>query len=270
MKNLPIIRIIILLIIFSPSIRIFSQESALKRLDNSPRHQEWVDIKQGERVVKAFIVYPQVNNKTLAVLLIHENRGLTDWVRSMADEVAEQGYIAIAPDLLSGMAPDGGKTSDFKDTDAAREAIYKLPASQVDNDLQTVADYALKLDACNGKLVVAGFCWGGGQTFALAMQRPDLKAAFVFYGAAPDSVQLKYIKCPVYGFYGEDDARITSTVPAVTRQMKTDGKIYEPVIYEGAGHAFMRLGEEAAPGKANRVARDKAFERWMGILKDIK
>src|SRR5262245_57828300 len=162
------------------------QEGNTSRLEKSPRHQEWVVVKSGERSVHAFVVYPEKKEKAAAVVVIHENRGLTDWVRGVADQLAEAGYIAIAPDLLSGMAPGGGKTSDFATSDAAREAIYALPEAQVTSDLTAVAAYVRALPACNGKVAVAGFCWGGGQSFRFATAEPKLAAAFVFYGTAPD------------------------------------------------------------------------------------
>ncbi len=135
-----------------------AQEHVLKRLNESPRHHEWVTIKHGERVMHPFVVYPEVKDRATAVLVIHENRGLTDWVRGVTDQLAEDGYIAIAPDLLSGMGPGGGKTSDFPDSNAARDALYKLSPEQVTEDLNASFDYVSKLPACNGKVAVAGFC----------------------------------------------------------------------------------------------------------------
>src|SRR5688572_28918436 len=139
-----------------------AQDYVLQRLEKSPRHHEWVAIKNGERSVHTFVVYPQSKDKATAVIVIHENKGLTDWVRSVADQLAEAGYIALAPDLLSGTGPNGGKTSDFATADAARDAIYKLEQSQVTADLDALASYAKKLPAANGKVAVGGFCWGGG------------------------------------------------------------------------------------------------------------
>ncbi len=247
-----------------------AQDFAMQRLEKSPRHQEWVAVKHGERTVHAFLVFPEVKNKVLAVVVIHENRGLTDWVRSVADQLAEAGYIAIAPDLLSGMAPEGGKTSDFPSGDAAREAISNLPPDQVTADLNAVADYAAKLPACNGKVAVAGFCWGGRQSFRFATNRSDLKAAFVFYGTGPESKDdFAKIKCPVYGFYGGNDARVNATIPQSAEFMKAAGKSYEPVTYEGAGHGFMRAGEEPNAAAANKQARDQAWRRWHELLKKI-
>lgn len=240
------------------------------RLNTSPRHNEWVTVKSGDRSVHAFVVYPQIKEKATAVLVIHENRGLTDWVRSLADQLAEAGYIAVAPDLLSGAGPNGGKTSDFATQDAATQAIYKLAPDQVTSDLDAVADYAIKLPAANGKLAVAGYCWGGAQSFRFATHRASLSAAFVFYGTPPEKKEdLAKIACPVYGFYGGNDARIGATVPGATDSMKEAGKKYEPVTYDGAGHGFMRSGEDGTGTEADRKARDAAWERWRGILKGI-
>jgi len=236
-------------------------------LEKSPRHQEWVAVKQGERVVHNFLVFPEVKDKVTAVVVIHENRGLTDWVRSVADQLAEAGYIAIAPDLLSGMAPSDGKTSDFPDGDAVREAISKLPQEQVTADLNAVADYVAKLSAANGKVAVAGFCWGGRQSFAFATNRANLTAAFVFYGTGADSSDIARIKCPVYGFYGGNDARVNATLPKTTELMKQAKKSFEPIIYEGAGHGFMRAGEEPNADAVNKKAREEAWKRWKTLLK---
>ncbi len=247
-----------------------AQDWAKQRVDHSPRHQEWVMVKNGNRAVHAIVVYPQVKAKALAVVVIHENRGLSDWVRSAADQLAEAGYIAIAPDLLSGMAPNGGGTNDFADMAAIGKAFAALPPEQITADLNAVADYVSKLPAANGKVAVAGFCWGGGQAFRFATNRPDLVAAFVFYGPPPDKDAVAKINCPVYGFYGGEDARVTSTVPKTTDWMKDAGKTYEPVTYEGAAHAFMRLGEDPADTNAsNKKAREEAWSRWKSLLKKI-
>ena len=237
-----------------------------ERLEKSPRHHEWVDVKSGERTVSCFISYPEVKGKAGAVLVIHENKGLNDWARAMTDEFAEAGYIAIAPDLLSGAGPGGGKTDSFTSTDAATQVLYKLDAVQVTADLGAAADYATKLDSCSGKLSVAGFCWGGGQSFSFATARKGLKAAFVFYGTAPKDEALAKIECPVYGFYGESDSRITASVAATAETMKKQGKIFEPVTYAGAGHGFMRAGEALDASAENKKARDEAWVRLKKVL----
>jgi carboxymethylenebutenolidase len=244
-----------------------AQDWVKQSLEKSPRHHEWVAVKHGNRTVHSFLVYPEVKSKAAAVVVIHENQGLTDWVRSVADQLAAAGYIAIAPDLLSGMAPGGGKTSDFPEGGAAREAIYKLQPDVVTADLNAVTDYVRKLPAASGKVAVAGFCWGGAQTFRFATNRPDIAAAFVFYGTGPDSVD--GLKAPVYGFYGGNDARVNATIPKSTELMKTAGKKYEPVIYEGAGHGFMRSGEDPNGSAENKKARAEAWERWRELLKKM-
>jgi carboxymethylenebutenolidase len=260
----------LLMIMLTISSLALAQESAKQRLEKSPRHQEWVAIKNGDRTVHAYLVYPETKSKATAIVVIHENRGLNDWVRSVADQLAEEGFIAIAPDLLSGMAPGGGKTSDFPDLDAARAAISKLPPDQVTSDLNAVADHVIKLPASNKKVAVGGFCWGGSQTFRFATSRPDLKAAFVFYGTAPDNKDaLAKIKSPVYGFYGGSDARVNATIPKTAELMKEADKKFEPVTYEGAGHGFMRAGEEPDATEANKRARAEAWMRWKGLLKKI-
>jgi carboxymethylenebutenolidase len=253
---------------------VLTQDWAKARLEKSPRHQEWVEVKNGSRTVKAFVVYPEVKGKATAVVVIHEIFGLSDWVRTVADQLAEAGYIAIAPDLLSGMGPQGGGSSEFPDRGAVTQAVGKLPPDQVTADLNAVADYVAKLPAANGKVAVGGFCWGGSQTFRFATNRPSLVAAFVFYGTGPDSKEaIAKIKAPVYGFYGGNDARVTATVPKSVDLMKEAGKTYDPVIYEGAGHGFMRSGEDPtatdANKDANKKAHDEAWARWKGLLKKL-
>lgn len=244
-----------------------AQEWALNRLEQSPRHLEWVEIQHGDRSLNAFVAYPEVKDKATAVVVIHEIFGLTDWVRGVADQLAEAGFIAIAPDLLSGAAPDGGGTSELGTGDAVRRAISSLPPDQITADLTAVAKYVAGLPACNGRVAVGGFCWGGTQTFRYATNNPDIKAAFVFYGSGPDQPgEIARIACPVYGFYGGNDARVNASVPPSTELMKQAGKRYEPVIYEGAGHGFMRAGEAPDASQPNQKAREQAWERWKKLL----
>lgn len=270
MKNLLIIQIFLLAILSIAQAQEVSKSSARKQLNESPRHQEWVKVQYDNRIVHSFLVFPERKEKAPAVIVIHENRGLTDWVCSVADKLAERGYIAIAPDLLSGMGPDGGKTSDFPDQSAAREAIYKLPHKQVTSDLNAVFDYVAKLPAANGTVAVSGFCWGGSQTFLYATERSDLSAAYVFYGTPPDSKEkVENINCAVYGFYGGNDERVSATIPKITELMKASGKTYQPVVYENAGHGFMRSGEEPDASEANQIAKNAAWKRWLSLLQEL-
>ena len=247
----------------------FAQEWAKARLAASPRHREWVKVKSGDRVVNAFVVYPEVKSKAPAVVVIHEIFGMTDWVQLLADEVAEAGYVAIAPDLLSGVTLPAG------DANAVGKAIRDLPPDQITADLNAVADYVAKLPAAHGKVAVAGFCWGGTQSFRFATNRPSLSAAYVFYGTGPDDVSA--IKAPVYGFYAGNDARVGATVPKTQELMKAAGKKYDVVTYEGAGHGFMRAGDAPPPAAdadpkardayaGNKKARDEAWKRWKELL----
>jgi carboxymethylenebutenolidase len=250
----------------------WGQDPVKARLEKSPRHHEWVKVKNGTREVSCFLVFPEVKDKAMAVLVIHENKGLQLFEKGVADQLAEAGYIAIAPDLLSGMGPKGGDTDSFKSTGDATKAIYALKErpGQVASDLDAVAEYVKKLPACNGKLVVCGFCWGGGQTWNYANHRKDLKAAFVFYGTGPDSAAgVKNIPCPVYGFYGGNDNRVNATVPKSAEATKEAGKTFQPVTYDGAGHGFMRAGELPNASEANRRARNQAWERWRTLLKGL-
>ncbi|EEF63201.1 dienelactone hydrolase family protein [Pedosphaera parvula] len=245
-----------------------AQEWAKAKLEKSPRHGEWVKIKQGKREVESFITYPEVKEKATAVVVIHEIFGLSDWARSVTDELAEAGYIAIAPDLLSGLGPKGGGTSELGGSDGVRKAIFSLPPDQITADLNAAVDYVSKLPSCNGKVLVMGFCWGGGQSFRFATNNKEIKGAMVFYGTGPeDEKDIKRISCPVYGFYGGNDARVTSTVEPTKALMKKAGKRFEPVIYEGAGHGFMRAGEAPDVSEGNKKARDEAWKRVKEILK---
>ena len=239
-----------------------AQDWAKERLNKSPRHGEWVEFKSGERTIKAFVVYPERKDKAPVVVVIHEIFGLTDWVRGICDQLAENGVIAIAPDLLSGQT--------YSDADGARKAISALTKEQIKTDLDAAADYAQKIPAGNGTLAVCGFCWGGGVTFSYANENPKLKAAYSFYGPAPDEPsKVANIPCPVYGFYAENDERVGATIPKAQELMKAAGKKYEPVIYKGATHGFMREGEMPNASEANKKARDDAWARWKTLLKQL-
>jgi len=244
----------------------FSQDWAQQRLEKSPRHREWVSVKHDGRTVETLVVYPAAKDKRPVVLVIHEIFGLSEWAQELADEVAEAGYIAVAPDLLSGKGPNGGRTSSFANQDKAIEAIHGLNDADITADLNAAADYGLKLPSANGKLFVVGFCWGGAQSFRFATNRADLSAAFVFYGSPPAKADMARIKAPVYGFYAENDVRIGATIPDTKQQMMAAGKTYDPVTYTNADHGFMRSGEAPDASDANKKAREDAWKRWKELL----
>ena len=246
---------------------VLNDEWPKQKLEKSPRHREWVTIQHGGRKLLAFVVYPEVKDKAPVIVMIHEIFGLSNWAQSMADDLAAKGYIVVAPDLLSGLGPKGGGTSDLPDQDERVKAVSGLDPAMVTADLDATADYAQKIPSANGKLAVMGFCWGGGKSFAFATHRHDLSAAFVFYGPGPDAAAIKSITAPVYGFYGGNDARIGATVPATTEAMKAAGKTFEPVTYDGAGHGFMRAGEAPDASPENKKSREAAMTRLTSELK---
>src|SRR5438270_1282042 len=206
---------LVLVLMCDPLCNARAQDWAKERLNKSPRHGEWVDFKSGQpRKLSGFVVYPESKNKTPVVLVIHEIFGLTDWVRGVCDQLAENGVIAIAPDLLSGQT--------YTDLDGARKAISALPKEQIKSDLNATSEYALtKIPAANGSLAVCGFCWGGGWAFDYATMNPNLKGAYSFYGVAVDDpAKAAKIPCPVYGFYAENDARVDATIPKAEELME--------------------------------------------------
>jgi carboxymethylenebutenolidase len=242
---------------------------AKARLEKSPRHLEWVTLKHDGRDVKCFLGFPEVKTKATAVVLIHEIFGLSDWMRGMVDQFAEAGYIAIAPDFLSGVGPNGGGTEALGGADGARGKIGGLPQAQIDADLDAAVAYVKKLDACNGKVVVGGFCWGGGKTFLYAVHNPNFVAGLSFYGTPASADDMPKITAPIYGFYGGNDARINASIPKATEAMKAANKFYEPITYDGAGHGFMRAGDDPAGSPENRKARDDSWKRIKEILAKI-
>lgn len=229
---------------------------------------DWLEIERDGRTLRTWVARPEGAGPFPTIIVIHANRGLDDWTRSVADRLAAEGYIAAAPDLLSGMAPGGGGAADFDSSDAAREGIYALGEDQIRADLFALADWLERAEGSNGKVSVSGFCWGGSRTFWMATQRPGLAAAYVFYGTAPEGDDaLAAVTAPVYGFYGGDDARVNATIEATTTRMSATGTTYEPVVYDGAGHGFMARGESEDASEANLTAMQRSWERWRDLLK---
>jgi carboxymethylenebutenolidase len=246
-----------------------AQDWAKTRLDASPRHHEYVTLTHDTRSLQAFVVYPEVKDKAPVVILIHEIFGLSDWAKEMADELAAEGFIVVAPDLLSGFGPNGGGSSEFASQDATIKAVSGLDPAVVNADLDAAAAFAKQIPAANVKIAVAGFCWGGGKSFAFAAHSKVISAAFVFYGPGPSDVST--VSAPVFGFYAGNDARIGATVPDTTAAMKAANKFYEPVTYDGAGHGFMRAGEDPSnTNPANKTARDQGFARLVKELHNLK
>jgi carboxymethylenebutenolidase len=242
------------------------EENARAALDKSPRHGEWIDIYYNSKTaIRTWIVYPERKDKAPVVLLIHEIFGLSDWMRSVADQLAKEGFIVVAPDLISGFGPNGGGSSSVSSRDSVVMLIRSLSEEETYRRLDSVRVFATHLPAANGKCATVGFCWGGGRSFGYACIRPDLKAAVVYYGTSPDSAELTTLNVPVLGLYGGDDARVGATVEPASIEIKKLGKIFENEMYEGAGHGFLRAQSER--DGANLRATEKAWPRMLAFLR---
>ena len=247
-------------------------EHAARALAESPRHGEWVDISLPNSLpLNAWVVYPQRKDKAGVVLVIHDINGMRDWPRALGDQLAEDGFIAIVPDFLSGKGPNGGGTASLGT--GVGQAIRTLTADEVNARLDAAMNYGKALPSANGKIGVIGFCWGGNKSFGYAIHQPNLSAAVVYYGEFPGTspgppteateAQAKGIRAAVLGLYGGDDSRINSTVPWTTDTMKKYGKPYETHTFEGAGHGF--LGGQGR-SEANLKASEKAWPLTTAFL----
>jgi carboxymethylenebutenolidase len=240
-------------------------EHAARALKESSRHGEWADIKMPDGVLKAWVVYPERSQKAGVVLVIHDIRGMSDMARAMGDQLAQDGFIAVVPDFLSGKGPNGGGTESLGAE--VGKTIQSLTPADVVARLNAAMDYGKKLPSSSGKTGVIGFCWGGARSFGFAAAQPALNAAVVYYGDAPGSADntqettLANVKAPMLGLYAGNDARINATLPPTEAAMKKLGKSYELHTYEGAGHGFMF--SQAGAGGANLKA---AQESWPVVL----
>lgn len=243
------------------------ETNAKEALEASPRHGEYasIEIPGTKTRINTWVVYPERKEKTGVVIVIHEIFGLSDWIRAVADQVAADGYIAVAPDLISGMGPGGGGTESAQTRDDVVKLIRGLSPEETVKRLNAVYDYAKKISSANGKVATMGFCWGGSSSYAYAAAQPGLNGAIVYYGSSPDSASLAAVKAPVLGLYGGDDARVNATIGPASKEMKRMGKTYEVEIYEGAGHGFLR--QQTGREGANMAATKKAWARTLEFLK---
>ena len=243
-----------------------AEAAAKATLEASPRHGEYADVKvPGGSPVRTWVSYPERKDKAPVVIVIHEIFGLSDWIRSVADRLAADGFIALAPDLISGKGPGGGGTESAGDRDAVVGLIRGLATDEVVQRLDAVRGYGIGLPAANGRSATLGFCWGGARSFGYAGAQPALNAAVVYYGSAPEDAQLPSIHAPVLGLYGGDDARITTTVEPTAAAMKRLGHVYESEIYKGAGHGFLR--NQTDRDGANLAATRQAWPRTLAFLR---
>lgn len=240
-----------------------SGPSAVARLNSSPRHGEWVAIKvSATDSVMAWVVYPERKDKAPVVIAIHENTGINSWTRAVADQLAADGFIGIAPDLTT-MFRTGDLAAD-PERDAGRAAIGRVTPEMGNQILDAVAKYGMALPSAQQKYGVIGFCWGGARSFLHATHSPTLGASVVFYGAPPSAEAMERITAPVLGLYGGNDARINATIPATDSAMKRLGKSYEYHIFEGAGHGFLRGQGGNEP---NTAASIQAWPKTIAFLK---
>ncbi len=240
-----------------------SVESAA-RITSSPRHGEWAMIRTGAQdSVRAWVVYPERKDKAPVVVVIHEIFGLSTWIRSVADQLAAQGYIAIAPDLLTGKVPLQGDTATQA---AATAAIRTLNPDDVQRQLAAVGAWGTRLPAAQRAWATVGFCWGGSTSFQTAVAGPaGLKAAVVYYGTAPAPAQVARIRVPVIGLFGGDDARVNATIPAADSTLRANGGTFIVNIFDGAGHGFLR--QQDGKDGANLAATQKAWPLTIAFLR---
>ena len=229
---------------------------AQARLAASPRHGEWVMVRVGDAdSVRAWVVYPERRERAPVVVVVHEIFGVTSWIRGVADQLAADGFIAIAPDLLTGKGvpsgPDGEPVRD-----SATAAIRTLDPAAVQARLDAAARYAMALPAALPRYGVVGFCWGGAASFAHAVHAPGLGASVVYYGTSPAPAALASVRAPVLGLYGENDARVNATIAPADSAMRALGRTYQYQIFPGAGHGFLRQqdGQNGANLQAARAA----------------
>ena len=236
------------------------------RIANSPRHGEWVLVKVGSDSVRAWIVYPQVSKKAPVVVVVHEIFGLSNWVRGVADQLAADGFIAIAPDLLTGKIAPNLDDSTLKMQGPA--LIRTLDPADVQRKLDAVAQYAMSQPAAEKKYGIVGFCWGGGVSFAYAAHAgasPEFRASVVYYGTPPSADQLPNVHAPVLGLYGGTDARIALTVPGTDSAMKALGRTYSHTIFPGAAHGFLRA-QTQDDGSIMQANLDATKQAWPATI----
>lgn len=238
------------------------------RLSASPRHGEWITIRTGGAdSLRAWVVYPQRSDKAPVVIVVHEIFGLSSWIRGVADQLAADGFVAIAPDLLTMKnLPDG---PDSVVAPLAVAAIRTLDPAWVQKQLDAVGQYGMSLPAAQQKYGIVGFCWGGGVSFAHAVHATGLGASVVYYGTSPNTTDLVSVRAPVLGLYGGNDARVDATIPPADTAMRALGRTYTYNIYPGAGHGFLRqqTGMDGANLAATRAAWPATidwFRKYLG------
>jgi carboxymethylenebutenolidase len=243
-----------------------SNATAADRLAKSPRHGEWATVKVGPNdSVTTWVVYPERRDKAPVVLVIHDNRGITSWSRSVADQLAADGFIGIAVDLLT-MKRKGNLNSEWA-RDSVQAVLNTLTTDEIIRSLDAAAKYGMALPAALARYGVVGYCWGGLRSFQHAAlgSATGFGGAVVYYGSPVTAEQMATVKVPVLGFYGGNDARINATIPATDSTMKKLGKSYEYHIFDGAGHGFLS-SQEGSP--ANLAASQQAWPKTIAFFRE--
>lgn len=232
----------------------------------SPRHGEWVDVKMGDGTpIRTWTVFPERSSRAGAVIVVHENRGLNDWARAVADQLAEDGFVAIAVDLLSGKGPGGGHTDSIPPGEVGK-VLASLTREEINERLDTVREHAIQIPAASGRVGMIGFCWGGSTVFQYAVHQPALDAGVIYYGGAPqDPALLDRIEAPLLGLFGEDDARVNTSVLTAMPILNKDRDVLDAHMFPGAGHGFLRqqYGREA-----NLRAAERAWPMTIRFLRE--
>jgi carboxymethylenebutenolidase len=243
-------------------------DGAAAALAASPRHTEYVELEAPglDQKIHAFVAYPERSDPAPVVIVIHEIYGLTDWIKGVADQLAAEGFIAVAPDFISGKAPGGGNTDSLASPTAAVPLVSGLTADEIEGTLRAAAQYGANLDAGNGHVGAVGFCWGGRTVFGFAVQIPAVRAGVVYYGNSPSADRIALVGAPVLGLYGENDARVNVTIEPGREAMEAEGKSFEAHIYDGAGHGFLR--QQDGHDGANLEASRAAWPRTLEFLRD--
>ncbi len=234
-------------------------EDAEQRLAASPRHGEWIMVGDGADSVRAWIVYPERSTPAPVIIVVHEIFGVSDWIRAVADQLAADGFIAVAPDFLS------GKGVDMSVRDSVVSAIRALPNAEIQRRIDAIARHAMALPAARQSYGIVGFCWGGTVSFNHAVHSPRLGASVVYYGSSPATASLASVRAPVLGLYGGDDARVNATIPPADSALRALGRSFEHELYPGAGHGFLR--QQTGRDGANMEATRSAWPRTVAFFR---
>lgn len=248
---------------------------AARTVAQSPRKGEWVDIPMASGTkLHTWISYPQTTGRAPVVLVYQPGPGMdmgepvtrgggANWLRAIADQLASEGFIAVLPDLTSGLGPNGGNYDSFQFPDESGASLNRIPHSEVLDRIRVARDYAMKLPMANGRLGATGFCMGGGLAWESAAEIEGVNAAVVFYGTPPPEPVMARIKAPVAAFFGRNDLGLAPRIAPATADMKRLGKEFDVHVYEEATHVFLYRQDLGR----NMAATEDAWPKAMAFFK---